>query len=773
MNESQHTKRHPPRETESDRPKKQQKRTPKETPSDVAQTAARNCLEQNPIYEGHLLDDHLSPDPPTTSNSVHEAEAMALFDASQSKVDFEMFRPKEGTNNPTINDFRSLWKVCLRVFEWSPVLLISPLNGLKYRSVATKAQQSTHGPESSEPADDADQSDNPQDPERSQSSKGKRPSGAIFSPDFSRILTALIVHPCWEGDVVLFILALQFTVKCRVDNREPWPRHDLLFRVSGLMTLRSMFDDPDRKPVRIAEMFNTVYNSQAEDNRSTFSRFLHFLGDQVKSTPNDVSQPQAYLGVDALPVTLKDLKFLTAAVTKFDWGMDSWNCSPDEVWRAYRSQRGLGRDEVPTTNAETKMYTLRSLKDVYREIASQIRASRDGASRVETPHRAIPDDNQEDDAQGGGEDSPIDDQFQPARGDSMDMLAGNVSNIPRESTAFPPQPRDREPRRKALVGGEETEDEEEDLRRNQRSEDLSQETQVMQAVTRRDQIGRGMLSGPSSQPPYTEFAATASFTRAPTLLSPMTPFVSGETLSERLNSDEQRLESRFAYTERIIKSIQDTQKSHGEAISDLQRRTELQIRPRNEAESVNVAATTQGVTVLETENEQLVQQNQALQKRIDQMAKDAEQHQAEWSGKVEASEVEKSALLATMSQNEERFKAEMSKLSARKIEWSQKAKTLDQEKVSLLGIIAERNEALALQSEKVRRLEARLKATKGIRPETTPSMEIPVQPNSDNTSVRRNLVPVTQHSTSDPDATLESQVNRRNGGPSPIEEPRE
>ncbi|KAG5757430.1 hypothetical protein H9Q70_000080 [Fusarium xylarioides] len=705
MSEPQQGKRRPGAQTESDRPKKRKTRTPKAEPSDAAQTAARECLEQHPIYPGARLDDHLTSDLIAASNPEVEAEAMALFDASQSKVDYEKFRPVEGTNNPTTNDFRSLWKVCLRVFEWSPVLLISPLHGLKYRSVARRAQQSesSHGPENSEPPEDPDQTDPTQDPRPP--SKGSMPSEVIFPPDFSRILTELIVHPCWEGDAVLFLLALQFTVKCRVNNRAPWPRDELLHRVGSLKTLRSMFDEPDREPVGIAEMFNAVHNSQAEEDRSTFSRFLRFLGSEVKSTPSDVSQPQTYLGVDALPVTIKDLKFLTAAVKDFDWGTDSWNCSPDEVWRAYRLKRGLGRDEIPKTNEDTKRYTLRSLKDVYRDIARQIRVSRDGASRVEAPHRVILDDSQEDAAQYGGEYIPIDDQLQLPPEDDVDMLAGSVSNIPRESTPFPPQPKEREPRRKALVDGEETEDEEEDLRRNQRSDDLSQETQFMQGVTRHDQIGSGMLSGLSSQSPYTQFAATSSFTRAPALLAPLTPFASGETLSERLNSDDQKLQSHFAYTKRSIKSILDTQRSHSEAISDLQRRTELQIRPRNEAESVNVAATTQRVTVLETENEQLVQQNQALQERIDQMAKDAEQHQAEWSEKVQTSELEKSTLRATMSQKEEGFQAELSRVSN---ECSEKVKRLEQEKSSLLGIVSGKDEALALQVEKVRSLEAQL-----------------------------------------------------------------
>ncbi|SCV54032.1 uncharacterized protein FFB14_13434 [Fusarium fujikuroi] len=373
MKESHQRKRRPQQQEESNRPSKRQTKTPKtpkEAPRDAALVAAQQCLDERPVYSDCRLDDHIRPDPDVefaTSYPEEEAEAMALFDASQSKLDFEKFCPEEGTNNLTINDFRSLWKVCLRVFGWSPVMLISPIHGLKYRSVAKRSQQSgpTHVAVNSEPLEEPYQADPAEHLEQPRSSKGNSPCEVIFPPDFSRLLTSLIIHPCWEYDPMLLILALQYTVKCRVDNKDPWPRAGFWHLDSRLEALVSMFNDPDRGPLGVAEMLAAVQNSQAEDGRSTFMRFLHFLGGKVKSTTSDTSQPQTYLDVDALPVTIRDLRFLTAAVTEFDWGIESWNCSPEEVWKAYRSERGVGRDEVPKTNAETKRDTLRSLKDVY------------------------------------------------------------------------------------------------------------------------------------------------------------------------------------------------------------------------------------------------------------------------------------------------------------------------------------------------------------------------------------------------------------------------
>ncbi|SCN96741.1 uncharacterized protein FFE2_08584 [Fusarium fujikuroi] len=722
MNESQQGKRRPQEQEESNRAKKRQTKAPKVPPRDAALEAARECLEARPIYSRGRLSDHMRPDPAVefaTSNPEVEAEAMALFDAAQSKVDFERFRPQEGINNPTINDFRSLWKVCLRVFDWSPVMLISPLQGLKYRSVARRAQKSGSTPVlgASEPPGDPNQADSAENLEQPQASKGNMPSEVIFPPDFSRILTALIVHPCWRYDHVPFILALQYTVKSRVDNREPWPCSDLLYYTESLRVLRSMFDEPDREPIGITEMLNAVQNSQAEDDRSTFLRFLHFLGGKVKSTPSDVSQPQTYLGVDALPVTIRDLRFLTAAVTEFDWGQDSWNCSPDEVWKAYRSERGLGRDEIPDTNADTKRYTLRSLYDVYRGIASRRRGSRVGASLLQAPQQGVVGDCQEDIAHEEGADIPmevdipIDDRLQPPPEDTMETSTGNVSDVPRQSTPFYQKTREREPRRKALVDGEETEDEEEDLQRNQRSDNLPNERQVMQGARRRDRIDSGMMSGQSFAPSYSPYTATTSFPSQPHRLMPLTPVASGMTLSQRLNMDEEILESRFLRSETNIKTLKDennrilnTQKSHSEAISNLQRRIELQARQPNEPESGNFTETNQELTVLENENSSLVQRNQGLQDRIDQMVKDAK----EQSEKMKALEAEKSTLLATMTEKEQSFQAEISRTSAQQTELSDKVKRLEKEKLCLLGIVSQKEKSLAIELEKVRSLEAQL-----------------------------------------------------------------
>ncbi|KAF5585754.1 uncharacterized protein FSUBG_12343 [Fusarium subglutinans] len=480
-----------------------------------------------------------------------------------------------------------------------------------------------------------------------------------------------------------------------------------------------MFDDPNREPIGIAEMMNAVHNSQTEDDRTTFSRFLHFLGGQVKSTSSD-NQPQTYLGVDALPVTIKDLKFLTAAVTEFDWDEDSWNCSPYEVWRAFRAERGIGREEVPITNADTKRYTLRSLKDAYRDIARQIRASRDGASRIEAPHRSLFDKDRENTAHEEEEDIRIDNIPLPPAEDTMETMTGNVSDMQTERTPFHPRRGGREPRRKALVDREETEDEEEDLRRNLHCGDESNDTHIMQGT-----IGNGTMSGLSFESPFTLPTVPTSLRRPNARLVPLTPVGPGENLTQRLQ--EERLENRVKYSEASIKKLLDTQNCHSEAIRNLQRHAGLQILPPHQSERVNGPAPTQRIGVLETQNETLVQQNQALRERIHQMANHADQHRAEWSRKVNALELENSTLEATLSQKEEDLRAEMARVSNQQVEWSQKTRSLEQENSTLLGIVSGKDEVLALQSEKVRSLEAQLNTMKASQQEAASSTEETVQ----------------------------------------------
>ncbi|KAF5975504.1 hypothetical protein FBULB1_7320 [Fusarium bulbicola] len=78
-----------------------------------------------------------------------------------------------------------LFKVCLRVFEISPIRFLSLSYGLEYQ--------------------------------------GERGSSAIFSKAFSNELTGLIVHPAFNGKKDALAIVIQYAVICRINNRRSWP----------------------------------------------------------------------------------------------------------------------------------------------------------------------------------------------------------------------------------------------------------------------------------------------------------------------------------------------------------------------------------------------------------------------------------------------------------------------------------------------------------------------------------------------------------------------
>jgi hypothetical protein len=605
-----------------------------------------------------------------------ESEAMRLYDASESKVDYEKFNPRENTNSPTVNEFKSLWKVCLRVFDLSPVMMLSPIHGLKYRSVVrqnTQQSESSQAHQRSESLDDPEQSESTQAPGQSKPSKAK-PSEVIFSPDFCRYLTTLIVHPCWQCDHVPFILALQYTVKCRIDNRAPWPSTELADVDPSLKALRDMFDNPNREPDSIKDMFKHARDTHIEGENTIFSDFLHFIGDLVHQTPSDARQPQAYLGVEALPVTIKDLKALIAAVKDFDWVQESWNCSPDDVWKAYRAERGMAKDELPRTNAQTKAYTRRSLMDVCRHIANQIQ-----------PHDNLSGSERLDQRASGDGNPRTNNEAVAPRYEIGTPLAGMASiqfkNRLEASTDIGPdvpiedRPSRRERRHKALVDGEETEDEEEDLQRNQRHELDSRRRQDLRGRTQMNRIDNGMLSQLDFRSPHDQHLSV----RQPRPLhpAPITRRASGLDFGQLMIPGEGSPKS-HAEVEARLKRLEDQNtrflnmvQSQAQEINTLRRGAHSWDQPRNEAGNTGAEEMAPIVETVETQSSELVRD---LRAQIAQIGRETDQEIKELTDKVKFQKFEisdlhgelaaKDAALETERQRANRLEAVLSDFRA-------------------------------------------------------------------------------------------------------------
>ncbi|KAH7210901.1 uncharacterized protein BKA55DRAFT_744312 [Fusarium redolens] len=239
--------------------------------------------------------------------SAIDQEGMRLWNASQTKKDFDDFDPAVITE--ASENYKTVWRVCLRVFWSTPNEILSLREGLRYRPTPPASVKASH---------------------------------VVFSPKFSRLFAELVVHPCWEGRSNLFIMAIQYTVKVRVDSRTSWPNADILHFLScpALKALSRWSFRLEEVAISLHEMHRQAREAQTEAPPSEFSNFLYFLGEIASMSPSS-DYKQTYLGRPALPVTTKDLKILTTAVTHFDWEEVDWAETPEEVFDSFKVKGGF------------------------------------------------------------------------------------------------------------------------------------------------------------------------------------------------------------------------------------------------------------------------------------------------------------------------------------------------------------------------------------------------------------------------------------------------
>ncbi|KAF5546392.1 hypothetical protein FMEXI_5653 [Fusarium mexicanum] len=263
-----------------------------------------------------------------------DEELLRIWNDSQTKRDLDDF--DSAVTTEASEGLKTVWKACLRVFWKTPHEILSPNNQLRYRPTPSPGMEASH---------------------------------VVFTPMFSRLFAELAVHPCWEGNVNLLIMAFQYTVKVRVDNRSPWPVTDALpdhvRNCSALGALSEMlFGDEPTATANIQEMHILAREAQREAPPSEFSEFLVFLGQIARMYPSS-EYSQTYLDLPTLPVTTKDLQILTEAVKRFHWDNIDWTESPEEVFKAYGRKGGLSDDQYPRNNRELKRFIRRALRISY------------------------------------------------------------------------------------------------------------------------------------------------------------------------------------------------------------------------------------------------------------------------------------------------------------------------------------------------------------------------------------------------------------------------
>ncbi|KAF5663469.1 hypothetical protein FDENT_13115 [Fusarium denticulatum] len=273
-------------------------------------------------------------------SSNADQEFLRIWNDSQTKKDFDDFDPAVTTE--ASEGLKIVWRVCLRVFWTSPHEILSSKNDLRYRPTPPPGMEASH---------------------------------VVFTPKFSRLFAKLAVHPCWDGYDSLLVMAIQYTVKVRLDCRLSWPIIDgLPYHVEycpALESLSEMFDDNGHHlpaTASIQQMHLQAREALTGATPSEFSDFLVFLGQIARMYPSS-DYSQRYLGISMLPVTTKDLQILTMAVKRFDWENIDWKDTPKAVFEAFERKGGLSDDQYPRNNQELKRFIRRALRISYHSVA--------------------------------------------------------------------------------------------------------------------------------------------------------------------------------------------------------------------------------------------------------------------------------------------------------------------------------------------------------------------------------------------------------------------
>ncbi|KAF5714030.1 hypothetical protein FMUND_7627 [Fusarium mundagurra] len=209
-----------------------------------------------------------------------------------------------------------LCKVCLRVFQMSPIRFLSFSHGLEYQ--------------------------------------GDRGSSATFSKAFSNELDGLIIHPAFDGKKETLAIVIQYAVICRINNRRPWPNTASTPNCPALAKMAEVL-----KTSESGEFEDSVHRTHTDARRecgkggkkpSKLSDLMHAVGETVKeSSFNGIADPDEkleYRGEVVWPASLYDLKNITKTLDETIWDDDSWNCTVEDALHSYRVV--FHQQEAPT-----------------------------------------------------------------------------------------------------------------------------------------------------------------------------------------------------------------------------------------------------------------------------------------------------------------------------------------------------------------------------------------------------------------------------------------
>ncbi|KAF5537030.1 hypothetical protein FNAPI_11537 [Fusarium napiforme] len=189
----------------------------------------------------------------------------------------------------------TLFKVCLRLYQTTPIVLLSPCYQLRYQE--TSINGTGHG--------------------------------WVFSKLFCDDLTALMVHPIWEANTELLTAALAWTVICRLDDRRPWGGSlekpcPVLESVYEQVQICGENNQP--LPGSYHDMHKSARERASQNGESTsiWSDLFMKIGEIARGGPAGEldSNFRNLFGYPVLPVTLEDLRHLKDAINATTLGPD-------------------------------------------------------------------------------------------------------------------------------------------------------------------------------------------------------------------------------------------------------------------------------------------------------------------------------------------------------------------------------------------------------------------------------------------------------------------
>lgn len=295
---------HPPR-PENDAPAQEQD----------GETLSRRAIQLTQDQERaiDLLRHYLKHErPPVTDNDLEDivGPEQPSFDDEWSQADEDRLRSEWDQSNEkqslahVSRNTLPPWKIAMRLFRLTPVAIISPLQNLVYQPLPAR---------------------------------GSATASPIHSEAFSTNLASILSHPFWESQIVRLVLALQYAVICRLDDRRHW-------EVPGFCdALRELTAAMDESP---PELLNSIHEMHVEARSkcvpgrppSAMSDFLEHLGNTAAKA-RYLTMPSIEMecfGRQVYPVTVKDLDVLIVALNTYSRQGCPVFCSVSWAYQAYK-----------------------------------------------------------------------------------------------------------------------------------------------------------------------------------------------------------------------------------------------------------------------------------------------------------------------------------------------------------------------------------------------------------------------------------------------------